>query len=239
MVKQAIYFHGLAPNIQVKLATTKAGVAAIEEATYHGVNINATVSFTVSQALAVAEAVERGLSRRQHEGKPVADMTPVCTIMIGRLDDWMQIIAKRDHIVVDPGALHWAGVAAMKKAYQIYQQRGYRTRLLAAAYRHHMHWSELIGGDLSMTIPYEWQVLFNGSDVEVRERIQNPVPKEAFDILYEKFADFRRAYEPDGMRVEEFDGYGATVRTLRAFTASWHDLVNLIRDFMLPNPDVT
>jgi transaldolase len=39
------------------------------------------------------------------------------------------------------------------------------------------------------------------------------------------------------MRVEEFDGYGPTVRTLRTFTASWHDLVNLMRDFMLPNPD--
>lgn len=94
------------------------------------------------------------------------------------------------------------------------------------------------GGDLSMTIPYEWQLQFNASDVPVIERIQNPVPKQYFDFLYEKFADFRRAYEPDGMRVEEFDSYGATLRTLRAFTASWHDLVNLMRDFMLPDPDV-
>jgi len=101
-----------------------------------------------------------------------------------------------------------------------------------------MHWSELIGGDLSMTIPYEWQLQFNGSDVPVIERMQNPVHKETFDLLYEKFADFRRAYEPDSMTVEEFDTFGATVRTLRAFTTSWHDLVNLIRDFMLPNPDV-
>jgi transaldolase len=238
LTKQAIYFHGLAPNIQVKLPVTKAGVAAVEEATYHGVNINATVSFTVPQAVAVAEAVERGLNRRAKEGKSVADMTPVCTIMIGRLDDWLQVVAKRDTIVVDPGALHWAGVAAMKKAYEIYRQKGYRTRLLAAAYRHHMHWSELIGGDLSMTIPYEWQLQFNGSDVPVVERMQNPVPKQYFDLMFEKFADFRRAYEPDGMTVDEFDTYGATVRTLRAFTTSWHDLVNLIRDFMLPNPDV-
>jgi transaldolase len=238
LVRQAITFHGLAPNIQVKLPVTKAGVAAVEEATYHGVNINATVSFTVPQAIAVAEAVERGLNRRAKEGKPVAGMTPVCTIMIGRLDDWLQVVANRDTIVVDPGALHWAGIAVMKKAYELYGQKGFRTRLLAAAYRHHMHWSELIGGDLSMTIPYEWQLQFNGSDVPVIERMQNPVPKEYFDLLYEKFADFRRAYEPDGMTVEEFDSFGATVRTLRAFITSWHDLVNLIRDFMLPNPDV-
>jgi transaldolase len=238
LVRQAIYFHGLAPNIQVKLPVTTAGVAAVEEATYHGVNINATVSFTVPQAIAVAEAVERGLNRRAKEGKPVANMTPVCTIMIGRLDDWLQIIAQRDTIVVNPGALYWAGIAVIKKAYGHYREKGYRTRLLAAAYRHHMHWSELIGGDLSMTIPYEWQVQFNGSDIPVVERMQNPVPKEYSDLLYEKFPDFRRAYKPDGMGVEEFDTFGPTVRTLRAFTASWHDLVNLIREFMLPNPDV-
>lgn len=47
LVRQAIHFHGLAPNIQVKLPATKAGIAAVEEATYRGVNINATVSFTV------------------------------------------------------------------------------------------------------------------------------------------------------------------------------------------------
>jgi len=53
----------------------------------------------------------------------VANMTPVCTIMIGRLDDWMQVVAKRDTIVVDPGALHWAGIAAMKKACELYRQK--------------------------------------------------------------------------------------------------------------------
>jgi transaldolase len=40
------------------------------------------------------------------------------------------------------------------------------------------------------------------------------------------------------MRPEEFDTYGATVRTLRSFIASVHDLAAVIRDFMLPNPDV-
>ncbi len=238
LVEQAVHFHSLAPNIQVKLVATKAGMAAIEEATYRGVNINATVSFTVPQALAVGEAVERGLKRREKEGKSVADMSPICTIMIGRLDDWLQVVAKKNNIVTNPGYLHWAGVAAIKKAYAIYKERGYRARLLAAAYRHHMHWSELIGGDLSMTIPYEWQLLFNGSDIEVKERMQNPVDKVIVDTLYEKFPEFRRAYDVDGMTVEEFDSYGATVRTLRAFTASYHELLALIRDFMLPNPDV-
>jgi len=237
VTEQAIHFNTLAQNIQVKAPVTSAGVKAIEEMTYHGVNVNATVSFTVPQAMAVAEAVERGMKRREAEGKSSMDMTPVCTLMVGRMDDWLKVIAAKEKIAVTPGYLDWAGVAVMKKAYGIYQERGYRTRLLAAAYRHHLHWSELIGGDVVLTIPSEYQRLFNSSDIEVKERMQNPVSTEIVDYLYSHFADFRKAYDVDGMQPEEFDTYGATVRTLRGFITSYHDLQALVRDYMLPNPD--
>ncbi len=238
ILQQAVHFHQLAPNMQVKIPVTKAGIKAIEEATYQGVSINATVSFCVPQVLAVAEAVERGLRRREAEGLPIDEMSPVATMMIGRLDDWMHVLEKRDAIVVTPGYPDWAGIACFKKAYGIYQERGYRTRLLAAAYRHHLHWSELIGGDVVLTIPYEWQKLFNGSDIEVKERFFDPVPSEIVDTLYSHFADFRRAYDADGLTIDEFDTFGPTVRTLRTFISSYHDLVAVVRDFMLPNPDV-
>jgi transaldolase len=192
----------------------------------------------VPQALAVGEAVEKGLKRREAEGLSTAEMSPVCTIMIGRLDDWLHILEKRDSIVVTPGYPDWAGLACLKKAYGIFHERGHRARLLAAAYRHHMHWSELIGGDIVLTIPYEWQKLFNGSHVEVKERFFDPVPPQIVDALYREFADFRRAYDADGMTVDEFDTFGPTVRTLRGFIGSYHDLVAVVRDLMLPNPDV-
>lgn len=239
MVEQAVYFAGLAPNVQVKLPVTSQGVVAIEEATYRGVNINATVSFTVPQAVAVGEAVDRGLARRVAEGLPIEDMTPVCTIMVGRTDDWMGVVTKRDGITVNPSYIPWAGVAVFKKAYEIYQERGFKTRLLAAAYRHHLQWSELIGADAILTIPSKWQKLFNASDIEVKERMSVPVAPEIVAELYERIPDFRRAYDADGMTVDEFDTYGATVRTLRGFIASHHELIRVIReDFMLPNPDV-
>ncbi len=38
--------------------------------------------------------------------------------------------------------------------------------------------------------------------------------------------------------MDEFDDYGATVRTLRGFITSAHDLMGEVRNFMLPNPDV-
>ena len=51
LVEQAVHFASLAPNIIVKVPATKVGVEAIEEATYRGVNINVTVSFSSAQAL--------------------------------------------------------------------------------------------------------------------------------------------------------------------------------------------
>ena len=238
IAQQAIHFNILALNMIVKIPVTKAGIKAIEEATYNGVSINATVSFTVPQAVAVAEAVERGLNRRVAEGKSIEEMSPVCTIMVGRTDDWMKVLAKRDEIGIDPTYLDWAGIACMKKAYEIYQQRGYRARLLVAAYRHLGHWSEFIGGELIVSMPYEWQLKANDSDIEVKERMSNPVEPRFIEALYEKIPDFRRAYDENGMTVDEFDTYGATVRTLRGFITSAHDLMGEVRDFMLPNPDV-
>ena len=57
-------------------------------------------------------------------------------------------------------------------------------------------------------------------------------------VIFTEIPDFRRAYDEDGMKVEEFDEYGATIRTLRGFISSSHDLMAELRDFMLPNPDV-
>ncbi len=126
ILKQALDFDRLAPNMIVKIPVTRAGIPAIEEATYRGVSINATVCFTLPQCIAVAEAVERGLARREKEGLPIDTMGPVCTIMVGRLDDWLKVVAERENISVDPGYFEWAGVAVLKKTYKIFRERGYR-----------------------------------------------------------------------------------------------------------------
>jgi Transaldolase len=237
MLEQGRRFAGLAPNMQVKFPATAAGLVAIEEATFLGLSINATVSFTVPQALAVGAAVERGLVRRESTGLDVATMSPVCTLMIGRLDDWMKAIVERDDLTIDPAAPNWAGIAVFKRVAAIYRERGWRTRPLAAAYRHVLHWTELIGGNVSLTMPYQWQRRFNASPVEIRPRFDEPVPAACVEELLERIPDFRRAFEPDGLAVEEFDTFGATVRTLRGFIASYWDLVRSIDEVLLPNPD--
>ncbi|HYS29918.1 MAG TPA: transaldolase family protein [Candidatus Limnocylindria bacterium] len=237
IVEQAGDFSRLAPNMIVKIPVTRAGIPAIEEATYRGISINATVCFTLPQCIAVAEALERGLQRRETEGKDIASMGPVCTIMVGRLDDWLKVLLERDGLSVDPGYLEWAGVAVFKKTYGIFRERGYRVRLLSAAFRNHMHWSELIGADAVISPPYAWQKRFNASDIEVKPRIDDPVDPKVVAQLLTHFPDFRRAYSENGLAVEEFDHFGPTLRTLRQFIAACGDLAALVRDVMVPNPD--
>ncbi len=239
IVQQAVAFNSLAPNMIVKIPVTRAGIPAIEEATYRGISINATVCFTLPQCIAVAEALERGLRRREAKGEDVSSMGPVCTIMVGRLDDWLKVVMEKDGISVDPGYLEWAGVAVFKKTYQVFRERGYRMRLLSAAFRNHMHWSEFIGADAVISPPYAWQQRLNASGIEVKTRIDDPVDPKVVAELLSHFPDFRRAYSEDGLTVEEFDHFGPTRRTLRQFIGACGDLALLVRDVMLPNPDQT
>jgi transaldolase len=86
--------------------------------------------------------------------------------------------------------------------------------------------------------PYSWQVRFNASDIEVRSRIDEPVKEEIESELTKKFADFRRANTEDGLSIADFDSFGPTRRTLRQFITACHDLDSLVRDVLIPNPDV-
>jgi transaldolase len=238
MLAQGEHFASLAPNIIVKFPATSTGVRVMEEATYRGVSVNATVSFSVAQAVAAGEAVERGLRRREADGLPVDDMGPVITVMMGRLEDWLRVQTERDGIIADPTALPWSGVAAFKRTASEFRERGLRARPLAAAIRHQLHWSELIGGDVIITMPAAWQRRFNASSVEVRPRMDDPIDPHVLDELRRRFPDFVRAYEPDGLTPPEFDTFGPSARTLRAFIGSYHELLHQVGDALVPNPDL-
>ena len=177
-------------------------------------------------------AASRGVSRKED----IETMGTVCTIMVGRLDDWLKVVADKQDISVDPGVLEWAGLAVFKKAYGLFRERRYRLRLLSAAFRNHMHWSELIGGDVVISPPHAWQKRFNACDVAVESRIDKPIAPEILSAL-NKFADFRRASTEQGLSREEFDSFPPTRRTLRQFITACHELDGQIRELMLPNPD--
>ena len=105
MVTQAVQLAALAPNIAIKAPANAAGIAAMEEMTARGIRVNATVSFSVAQALAVSLALERGLRRARAVGLDADAIRPYITIMIGRVDDHLKRVAETGKISTTSGAL--------------------------------------------------------------------------------------------------------------------------------------
>ena len=74
------------PNLMIKIPGTNAGVPAIEEAIYLGMNINVTLLFSVKAYAEVAWAYIRGLERRAAEGMPVNRIASVASFFVSRID---------------------------------------------------------------------------------------------------------------------------------------------------------
>jgi transaldolase len=223
----------VAPNVAIKVPATPAGIAAGAELVASGINVNATVSFSAAQALYAAEAFEAALDRARAAGADMRRLHPYVTLMVGRVDDLLQRVMAKEAVSIDPGYVHWAGVAVFKKAHRLFAERGYRSTLLAAAYRHHMHWSQLIGPRVILSMPYAWWKQFEACDIAVEPTLDRPVEPRVVETLFRAFADFRRAYDEDGLQPEEFVHYGASVHTLNQFIGGYQDLLGLVRERML------
>ena len=233
MFEQGQYLSSLAPNIAIKCPALPAGIKAMEMLTAAGITVNATVSFTVPQAVKVAEAIERGLSQAEKNSVDTKDVTPYVTIMVGRIDDHLKRVRDSKNINIDPEIINWASIAIFKNAYKIFKERNYRSKLLAAAFRCDLHWKEIVGGDIIISMPYEWWNKFNASDVDVRHRIDESVDGETISLLKENFEDFNKAYDEKGMSENEFESFGASVHTMQTFLEGYDEFVALIRSRMI------
>jgi transaldolase len=214
MLAMAKRFHRWAPNIAVKLPATSAGLDVAEDCVAEGITVTLTVSFTVPQALAIAERHRAGIARAKAKG--VAPGKCFAVIMIGRLDDFLREVAHDNQAAVSESDIRQAGLAATKRAYSLYRERGYEAVLLVAALRGDYHLTELAGADLLMSIAPAFQEAFVTKDLPREERIGCPVPADAIERLCQ-MREFVRSYEPDGMTPEEFMAFGATQRTLSQF----------------------
>ncbi len=222
MLAMARRFHAWAPNIAVKLPVTAAGLDVLEECAAEGITVTMTVSFTVPQALAIGERFEKGRARAEKAG-----ITPgrcFAVIMIGRLDDYLREVAQDMQANVSEEDIRQAGLAATKRAYQIYKERGYQAVLLIAALRGTHHTTELAGAEVIMSITPGNQTLLLAPGVPREERINKPIAQDVIERL-QTIPEFVRAYEPDGMAPTEFVAFGATQRTLSQFTeVGWKSL---------------
>ncbi len=169
------------PNVFVKVPGTEAGLAAIEQLTSEGINVNVTLLFGLDRYADVAEAYLRGLEARAERGEPLDAIASVASFFLSRID--VAIDPVLDRIAEAGGARGdqaralrgTAAVASAKGAWQRYRQTfgGERFARLAAlgarpqwllwastgtkdpAYPATKYVEPLIGADTVTTLPRE------------------------------------------------------------------------------------
>lgn len=213
MIATAKHYASMAENIVIKFPATRGGLEAIEECAALGLNVAATVSFTVPQVLAMGEAYQRGHDRAVKNG--IKPGIGIAVLMVGRLDDYLRDVMNDTRAKATESDIIWAGTAAIKRAYGIFKERNYDCALMPAGCRGGYHISELAGAEMVMSIaPAIAKSLLNESDFT--EKIDREVDAGIVERLSD-MAEFRKAYAPDGMALNDFITFGSCNRTLDQF----------------------
>jgi transaldolase len=219
MLPMAKRLSGWAPNIAVKLPVTQAGLEVLEECAALGITVTATVSFTVAQALAIAERYERGVHRAHAAG--IKPGRCFAVLMVGRLDDYLRDVAHDCRAAVSEEDIRSAGIAVAKRAYGIFRERGYGAVIMPAALRGAYHATALSGADMVFSVHPSIQKQLAEMQAPFSEGIGEPVDRAVLKRLL-TMPDFVRAYEPDALKTAEFISYGAEQKTLTQFVeAGW------------------
>ena len=240
MLAQGRHFDTLAPNIIVKFPATSVG----HRGDGGGDVPRASASTPRSRSASPRRSPRprpssAGCGVARPTGLPIDAMGPVITLMMGRLEDWLRVLAERDGIVADPAALPGPGSRSSSGRTASSGERGFRARLLGAAIRHHLHWSELdrrrrrdhdaVG--LAAAVQRLRRSRSGRASTTRSTRRSSPSSRRGSPTSCAPTS-------PTGCAPAEFDTFGPTVRTLRAFIGSYHELLHQVTDAMLPNPDV-
>ena len=217
-------------NVMVKIPGTNSGVQVLEELAALGIPTTPTVCVSVSQLIAVAEAYERGCARAKKAGLPVPAST--AAFVMGRLQDYLASLNEERGKPVSTTDLETAVLAAVKRTYQIFKKEGYTQTIMPAAFRCTRQVTELSGGAFEMTIHPKIQELIIQADkngeIKKEKRVDAGVDETAVERVLKAFPEFRKAYEPQGMKNEEFDSFGGVIMTLDGFDKTgWQKLLVL------------
>ena len=150
MFEQAKRYATWGKSICIKLPATNRGIELAEECSALGYNVVVTVSFTVPQCLAIGAALQRGFERARAAG--IEPGLGVAVLMVGRLDDYLRDVAQDSSDIVTESDIICAGTAAIKRAYQIFNERGYESYLMPAGCRGDYHIIDLAGARMIKSI---------------------------------------------------------------------------------------
>ena len=178
-------------RILIKIASTGEGIRAAEVLQKAGIHCNLTLLFSLTQAVACAEAGVQLISP-----------------FVGRIYDWYKAAMKRDYTgAEDPG------VESVTKIFNYYKKFGYHTEVMGASFRNTSQIVELAGCDF-LTISPDILAQLAESTVPLTKKLDASAAKEASIeriVLDEKA--FRYQFNDDAMATEK------TAEGIRKFSA--------------------
>ena len=212
----------LGPNMCIKIPTTEAGLQAMEVLVAENTPINATECFAVKQAVDICEIYDRVTSKT---GKyPKLYLSHIA----GIYDEYLREYVERESVDISADVLWQAGLAVSRKVYRIIQERGYRATFVAGGARGLHHFTEMVGGDVCVTINWRGSAdKLLEVDPPVVYRLFNPVPQKVVEELMEKLPDFARGYADDGLSVEEYEDFGPVEHFRSGFVRNWNKILSI------------
>jgi transaldolase len=215
----------VAPNVCCKIPTTGSGLKAMETLIPEGAPINATEIFAIRQGLDLGELYERLVPKGQPG--PLLWYSHIA----GIYDDHLKAYTEKHQVDIAPDYLVQAGLAVSRKLYGLVKEAGYRMSFIGGGARGLHHFTELVGGDVNLTINWVGTAdKLLEQNPPVVSRMFNPVPQEVIDELCAKLPDFWRGYENDGIHVGEYDEFGPVELFRSSFVKSWQQVLDVIRE---------
>jgi transaldolase len=225
------------PNVLIKVPGTEAGVAAFEELTAQGVNVNVTLLFAVSRYEEIAEAFLRGLERRLEGGEPIDRSASVASFFVSRVD------TKVDEALAGTEAEHLRGRAAVanaKIAYESFRRifSGKRWERLSTAGAHlqrplwgststknpdypdTLYVDELIGPDTVNTMP----------DATIEAARDHASPVRTVDRDLEGAHELMRAVREAGVDIDHIVCHQLVDEGVKAFADSYDSLLETLEE---------
>ncbi|MEU8521315.1 transaldolase family protein [Streptomyces sp. NBC_01216] len=243
MLEQALRLARISPNLMVKVPGTQQGYEVIRKLVARGISVNSTLSYTVPQFAACAEAVESGLKEAHDQGIDTTRWRAVFTHMIGRFgaNTDLRYEAAIREIELSRTDVRWAELAILKRIHALIQEGGHPLKPLLSSLEADdptaggntlsMHLEQSAGGAVAYTCKPRFvaDVMRRESELPVfddRAIAQEVPPRVLEKLLW--LPSFHRAYDPAGMRPEEFAHYGSFVSTYAEVMTNTRKLIDFV-----------
>ena len=209
----------LGPNYMAKIPVIQGGLEALQACVEENIPICATEVFSISQALHMCELYEQAVRRTGN--RPPFYVTHISGIM----DEYLGKVVRREGIDISPEVLDQAGCAIARQEYRLLKERGYDTTLLGGGARGAHHFTEMVGGDVHVTINWSTAQEIIDAGTPIVSRIDADPAPEVIDELKEKLPAFAQAYDEDGLAVDQYARFGPVQLFRNAFLKGWYLLL--------------